>query len=66
MHDFLGNLIIKGERCGSKQGMFPTKGERCSQEGKVYSNGVEMPSGTSQHMREEYQIGEGTKGESWF
>ena len=26
MQDFLGDLIPKGERCGSKQGMFPTKG----------------------------------------
>ena len=66
MQDFLGDLIPKGEKYGSKQGMFPTKGERCSQEEKVYSKGEEMPSGSSQHMREEYQIGEGTKGESWF
>ena len=36
MQDLLGDLIPKGEKCGSKQGMFPTKGERYSQEGKVY------------------------------
>jgi len=29
------------------------KGERCSQEGKIYSKKREMPSGSSQHMREE-------------
>ena len=39
MQDLLGDLIPKGERCGSKKGMFPTKGERRSQEGKVYSKG---------------------------
>ena len=33
--DRLDDLIPKGEKCGSKQGMFPTKRERCSQEGKV-------------------------------
>ena len=37
--DLLGDLIPKGEKCGSKQDMFPTKGERCSQEGKVFSKG---------------------------
>ena len=26
MQDLLGDLITKGEKCGSKQGMFPTKG----------------------------------------
>ena len=36
MQDLLGDLIPKGEKCGSKQGMFPTKGERCSQKEKVY------------------------------
>ena len=50
---FLGDLIPKGEKCGSKQGMFPTKGERRFQKGKEYSKGGEMPSGSSQHMREE-------------
>ena len=43
MHDFLGDLIIKGERCGSKQGMLPTKREKCSEKEKVYSKGGEMP-----------------------
>ena len=47
MQDFLGDLIPKGEKCGSKQGMFPTKEEKCSQDGKVYSNGGETPSESS-------------------
>ena len=53
LQDLLGDLIPKGEKYGSKQGMFPTKGERCSQERKVYSKEGEIPSGSSQHMREE-------------
>ena len=36
MQDLLGDLIPKGEKYGSKQGMFPTKRERCSQEGKTF------------------------------
>ena len=36
MQDLLGDLIQKGEKCGSKQDMFPTKRERCSQEGKTF------------------------------
>ena len=39
MQDLLGDLIPNGEKCGSKQGMFPTKGERCSKEGKLYFKG---------------------------
>ena len=39
MQDFLGDLIPKGEKYGSKQGMFPTKRERCSQEGKTFQRG---------------------------
>ena len=54
---------MRRSKCGSKQGMFPTKGERCSPEGKVYSKRVKMTTGSSQHMREEYQIGGGTKGD---
>ena len=53
MQDLLGDLIPKGEKYGSKQGMFPTKGEKCSQEGKVYSKKEKMPTGSSQHIREE-------------
>ena len=64
--DLLGDLIPKGEKCRSKQGMFPTKGERSSQEGKVYSKKGKMSSGSSQHMREEQRVGGGTKGESWL
>ena len=32
-------MIPKGEKCGSKQGMFPTKRERCSQEQKIFQRG---------------------------
>ena len=39
LQDLLGDLIPKVEKCGSKQGMFPTKEERCSQEGKAFSKG---------------------------
>ena len=40
MQDLLGDLIPKGEKYGSKQGMFSNKGgEMFSQEGKVYSKG---------------------------
>ena len=46
MQDLLGDLIPKGEKYGSKQGMFPTKRERCSQEGK-HSKGGDMPSESS-------------------
>jgi len=53
LQDLLGDLIPKGDKCGSKQGIFPTKGERYSHEGKVYSKGGNMPIGSSQHMREE-------------
>ena len=37
--DLLGDLIPNGEKCGSKQGMFPTKRERCCQEGKTFQRG---------------------------
>ena len=47
MQDLLGDLIPKGEKCASKQGMFPTKGEKCSQEGKVHLKGGEKPSESS-------------------
>jgi hypothetical protein len=49
--DLLGDLIPKGEKCASNQGMFPTKGEKCSQEGKVHSKGGEMRQ-VNQVMRE--------------
>ena len=45
--------------------MFPTKGERCSQEGKLYSKGGDMPSESS-HEGEVERQGEEQKGESWF
>ena len=35
----LGDLILKEEKCGSKQGTFPTKRERCFQEGKTFQRG---------------------------
>ena len=37
--DLLGDLIPKGEKCGSKKGMFPTKMERCPQEEKILQRG---------------------------
>ena len=45
--------------------MFPTKRERCSQEGKVYYKGEEMPSESS-HEGEVARKGKEQKGESWF
>ena len=65
MQDFLGDLIPKGERCGSKQGMFPTKGEKCSQEGKVYSKEGDMPSESS-HEGEVAKKGENQRGNHGF
>ena len=48
MQDLLGDLIPKGEKCGSKQGIFSNKGgEMFSQEGKVYSKEGDMPSESS-------------------
>ena len=41
---FLGDLIPKGEKCGSKQ--VSPKG------GGMSSKGGEMPSGSNQHLRE--------------
>ena len=61
MQDLLGDLIPKGEKCGSKQSMFPTKGERCSQEGKVYSKEEDMPSESS-HEGEVAKKGENQRG----
>ena len=50
MQDLLGDLILKSEKCGSKQDMFSNKGgEMFSQEEKVYSKGGSMPSGSNQH-----------------
>ena len=64
MQDLLGDLIPKGEKCGSKQDMFPTKRERCSQEGK-HSKGGDMPSESS-HEGEVAKNGEEQRGKSWF
>ena len=48
MQDLLGDLIPKGEKCGSKQDMFSNKGgEMFSQEEKVYSKEGDMPSESS-------------------
>ena len=48
LQDLLGDLIPKGQKCGSKQGMFSNKGgEMFSQEGKVYSKEGDMPSESS-------------------
>ena len=63
--DLLGDLIPNGEKCRSKRGMFPTKGQKYSQEGKVYSKGGDMPSESS-HEGEIARQGEEQKEESWF
>ena len=57
MQDLLGDLILKGEKCGSKKGMFPTKGERCSQEGKVYFKG-----GNAEWIKSTYERGVANRG----
>ena len=62
MQDLLGDLIPKGEKCGSKQGMFSNKGgEMFSQEGKVYSKEGDMPSESS-HEGEVAKKGENQRG----
>ena len=38
MQDLLGDLIPKGKKCGSKQGMFPTK-KNISQQRKIFQRG---------------------------
>ena len=65
MQDLLRDLIPKGEKCGSKQGMFPTKGEKCFKEGKVYSKGGDMPSESS-HEGEVAKKGENQRGNHGF
>jgi len=39
-------LIPKGEKCGSKQGMFPTKGEMFPRRKSIFQGG-DMPSESS-------------------
>ena len=69
MQDLLGDLIPKGEKCGSKQGMFSNKGgEMFSQEGKegkVYSKQGDMPSESS-HEGEVAKKRENQKGNHGF
>ena len=48
-----------------KQGMFPTKGERCSQEGKVFSKGGNADCIKSTYERR-VENRERNKGGSWF
>ena len=48
MQDLLGDLIPKGEKYGSKQGMFSNKGgDMFFQEEKIYSKEGDMPSESS-------------------
>ena len=65
MQDLLGDLIPKGEKCGSKQGMFSNKGGEMFSQGKIYSKEGDMPSESS-HEGEVAREGEEQKGESWF
>ena len=58
MQDLLGDLIPKAENVDQSKVFF--------QEGKIYSKGGEMPSGSSQLIRRSSKIGGGTKGESWL
>jgi hypothetical protein len=46
LQDLLGDLIPKGEKCGSKQGMFPTKGEMFPRRKSIFQVG-DMPSESS-------------------
>ena len=46
----------QSKACSQQRGRDVPKKEK-------YSKGGDMPSGSSQHMREEWQIGGGTKGE---
>ena len=59
MQHLLGDLIPKGEKYRSKQGMFPTKGERRSQEGKVYSKGRH-----AEWIKSTYERGVANRGET--
>ena len=46
MQDLLGDLIPKGEKYGSKQGMVPTKGEMFPRRKSIFQGG-DMPSESS-------------------
>ena len=62
MQDLLGDLILKGEKCGSKQDMFSNKGGGMfSQEEKVYSKEGDLPSESS-HEGEVAKKGENQRG----
>ena len=66
LQDLLGDLIPKGEKCVSKQGMFSNKGgEMFSQEGKVYSKEGDIPSESS-HEGEVAKKGENQRGNHGF
>ena len=47
MQDLLGDLNPKGEKCGSKQDKFPTKGEMFPRRKKSIFQGGDMPSESS-------------------
>ena len=65
MQDLLGDLIPKKEKCGSKQDMFPTKRERCSQEGKTFQRERHVKWIKSTYKRRGANRG-GTKGDHGF
>ena len=58
-------MIPKKEKYGSKQGMFPIKRERCSQEGKIFQSGRHAEWIKSTYERRVTNRG-GTKGDHGF
>ena len=65
MQDFLGDLIPKGERCGSKQGMFPTKGRDVPKKEKYIPKGENADWIKLTYERRVANRGS-NKGGSWF
>ena len=59
-------MIPKGEKCGSKQGMFPTKAEKCSKKEKYILKGENADWIKSTYERRVGNRGRNKKGESWF
>jgi len=58
VQDLLGDLIPKEEKYGSKQGMFPTKGERFPRRKSIFqsylSSKVLRPSDSNMHLSSIY------------
>ena len=65
MQDLLGDLIPKGEKCGSKQGMFPTKGEMFPRRKSIFQRGKNTDWIKWTHERRVANRGR-NKGGSWF